>query len=244
MDGAAGSVQSTDVDTAFVERSLTAPVTEEESRRFARQPTEVIAFTLLAIQAFMGGQQPGQPGPNTPPAAIPPYQQPPSRPKSHETCGDRSEEPAVRGQPAGGSSGGQPDEPDGKLFPLPGGTVGLAAYGSDGPSAGRISGAPSAGHVAATAPAAPLDHCRTPSRRTIQKEQPVVDCREPAPLPDRRRFAPGSGGLRRTHRHQRPLARLLPRPPSDPRRPDPQTWPPGRLDGHRLIAVSPRKTAC
>ncbi len=51
MDGAAGIVESTEVDTAFVERFLAARVTEEASRRSAPQPAEVIAFTLLMIQA-------------------------------------------------------------------------------------------------------------------------------------------------------------------------------------------------
>ncbi len=82
MDGAAGIVESTDVVASFVGRFLTARVNEEESRGFARQPAEVIAFTLLVIQTRMGRQHPGQPGPNTPPAAIPPYQKTASRPKN------------------------------------------------------------------------------------------------------------------------------------------------------------------
>ncbi len=85
MDGAAGIVESTEVDTAFDERFLAARVTEEESRRFARQPPRVIAFTLMMIQARMGGQSPGQPGPNTSPATIPPYQKPSSRLKGRKT---------------------------------------------------------------------------------------------------------------------------------------------------------------
>ena len=69
MGGAAGIVESREVDTAFVERFLAARATEEESRRCARQPAEVVAFTLLMIQVRMGGQPSGQPGPNTPRAA-------------------------------------------------------------------------------------------------------------------------------------------------------------------------------
>ena len=68
------------VDVEFVERFLAAQVTEEESRRFALQPAEVIAFTLLMIQAKIGDQQ-TKAGPNTPSSAIPPYEKPAPRPK-------------------------------------------------------------------------------------------------------------------------------------------------------------------
>ncbi|MFV0442592.1 MAG: hypothetical protein ACK5Q5_03370 [Planctomycetaceae bacterium] len=54
MDGAAGVVDREQVDTAFVDRFLAARVTEAEFAAFARQPVEVIAFTLLAIQRLSG----------------------------------------------------------------------------------------------------------------------------------------------------------------------------------------------
>jgi transposase len=63
------------VDGDFVDRFLAARVTEEESRRFARQPVEVIAFTLLAIQSRIGDARPAA-GPNTPSSAIPAYEKP------------------------------------------------------------------------------------------------------------------------------------------------------------------------
>lgn len=63
------------VDSEFVDRFLAAQVTEEESRRFAQQTAEVIAFTLLTLQARIGQGQ-SQAGPNTPSSAIPPYEKP------------------------------------------------------------------------------------------------------------------------------------------------------------------------
>ena len=63
------------VDSEFVDRFLAAQVTEEESRRFAQQSAEVIAFTLLTLQARIGQGQ-SQAGPNTPSSAIPPYEKP------------------------------------------------------------------------------------------------------------------------------------------------------------------------
>lgn len=68
------------VDGEFVERFLAALVTEEESRKFALQSVEVIAFTLLTIQARIGDQQ-TQAGPNTPSSTIPPYEKPAPKPK-------------------------------------------------------------------------------------------------------------------------------------------------------------------
>jgi len=63
------------VDDDFVDRLFAARVTEEESAAFARQPGEVIAFTLLEIQRRLGDAQPAA-GPNTPSGAVPPYEKP------------------------------------------------------------------------------------------------------------------------------------------------------------------------
>ncbi len=74
MGGAAGIVESTEVDTAFVERFLAARVTEEETRRLARQPAEVTGLTLLMIQARTGRQPSGKNAPDAadrPPRHLP-----------------------------------------------------------------------------------------------------------------------------------------------------------------------------
>lgn len=75
MEGAAGVVERAGVDTEFVDRLFAARVTAEESAAFARQPVEVIAFTLLAIQVRLGEAQPAA-GPHTPSGAVPPYDKP------------------------------------------------------------------------------------------------------------------------------------------------------------------------
>ncbi|MFV0443218.1 MAG: hypothetical protein ACK5Q5_06580, partial [Planctomycetaceae bacterium] len=72
MDGGAATVERGRVDTEFVDRFLAARVTEAESAAFIRQPSEVVIFTLLAIQARLGDAKPAA-GPNTPSGAVPPY---------------------------------------------------------------------------------------------------------------------------------------------------------------------------
>ena len=82
------------VDLEFVERLLAARVTEEESRRFASQPVEVVAFTLLVIQAKLGERQ-TQAGPNRPSSAIPAYEKapPPPKPKNNRKRGGQPGHP-------------------------------------------------------------------------------------------------------------------------------------------------------
>ncbi|MFV0443908.1 MAG: hypothetical protein ACK5Q5_10085 [Planctomycetaceae bacterium] len=60
MDGAAATVERGRVDTEFVDRFLAARVTEAESAAFIRQPSEVVIFTLLAIQARHGDAKPAR----------------------------------------------------------------------------------------------------------------------------------------------------------------------------------------
>jgi transposase len=79
------------VDGEFVERFLAAQVTEVESRRFALQSAEVIAFTLLTIQARLSVSQ-TQAGPHTPSATIPPYEKPApsSKPRNRRKRGGQT----------------------------------------------------------------------------------------------------------------------------------------------------------
>ena len=79
MEGVRTEMQAV-VDGGFVERFLAARVTEEESLKFALQSAEVIAFTLLMIQARIGDRQ-TEAGPNTLSSAIPPYEKPAPKPK-------------------------------------------------------------------------------------------------------------------------------------------------------------------
>ncbi|MFV0444217.1 MAG: IS66 family transposase, partial [Planctomycetaceae bacterium] len=55
-------------------------MTETESAAFIRQPSEVVIFTLLAIQARLGDAKPAA-GPNTPSGAVPPYEKPAAKQK-------------------------------------------------------------------------------------------------------------------------------------------------------------------
>ncbi|MFV0442937.1 MAG: IS66 family transposase, partial [Planctomycetaceae bacterium] len=64
----------------FVDRFLAARVTEAESAAFIRQPSEVVIFTLLAIQARLGDVKPAA-GPNTSSGAVPPYEKPAAKQK-------------------------------------------------------------------------------------------------------------------------------------------------------------------
>ena len=64
----------TAADDDIVSRMLRGELTEEQAKEFARRDSECIAFTLLAVQQRLAQQQAH--GPNTPSAAIPPYQKP------------------------------------------------------------------------------------------------------------------------------------------------------------------------
>jgi len=96
MDGAVGVAERAGVDTGFVDRLFAARVTEVESAAFARQPVEVIAFTLLAIQARLGEAKPAA-GPNTPSGAVPPYEKPAAQAKTRgRKRGGRNGHPGSR----------------------------------------------------------------------------------------------------------------------------------------------------
>ena len=105
MEGALVECEGMSVDEGFVDRFLAARVTEEESRRFALQPAEIIAFTLLAIQARMGESRP-QAGANTPSSAVPPYEKPTASAKSKKNR-QRGGQPGHQGR-----SRHRPIEPD------------------------------------------------------------------------------------------------------------------------------------
>ena len=93
-----------EIDIDFVDRFVAGTVTEEESRRFSQQPSEVIAFTMLAIQ-----QRIAQPrGVNVPPATIPAYEKPGSNSgKARKNKRKRGAQPGHKG-----SSRKSPPEPD------------------------------------------------------------------------------------------------------------------------------------
>ena len=91
------------IDSEFVDRFIAGSITENESRRFSQQPSEVIAFTMLAIQQRIAQSR----GANVPPATIPAYEKP--GPKSGKAKKKRK-----RGAQPGhkGSSRKPPPEPD------------------------------------------------------------------------------------------------------------------------------------
>jgi len=70
MDGAA-TLETTPIDSQFVDRFLAGDATEAETRQLVSGDPEITTFTLLAIQQRIATKQAG--GPNTPSATIPPY---------------------------------------------------------------------------------------------------------------------------------------------------------------------------
>jgi len=106
MDGATTICEPATVDSDFVDRFLAARVTKKESLRFARQDPEVVAFTLLTIQQRISeAKNTPASGPNTPSAAVPPYEKPPApKSKKKRKRGGQQGHPGRRRNP--------PPEPD------------------------------------------------------------------------------------------------------------------------------------
>lgn len=65
------------VDATLLDKLLSNRLSEAEARRFVSDDPEFIVFTLLTLQQRIAGDNQAT-GPNTPPAAVPPYRKPPA----------------------------------------------------------------------------------------------------------------------------------------------------------------------